>query len=95
MVKINWLGYIGYLNQLTNVILIEYSTNYVSIESTGIPSYRIGPWNSQPGPYYAAQGTVRNTLPRYPSANNGTLISVPVVSGVMINGVTIMDGQNG
>ena len=67
---LNSTGYTGYLNQLTNCIGIYYSTNYVYIQSTSIPSYSIGPsW--LPDPNNASQKNMFNIYPRYPSQNTG------------------------
>src|SRR5687767_9486590 len=44
----NTTGTTGYNNISADVQQVRYSDNYVYINSTGIPSYSIGPWPGNP-----------------------------------------------
>ncbi|MSR17903.1 MAG: YHYH protein [Phycisphaerales bacterium] len=46
--KLNTTGATGYNGILADVQSVQYSTNYVYVKATNIPSYTIGPWPGNP-----------------------------------------------
>lgn len=72
--KQNTTGAVGYNNLPADVQQVFYSTNYVYVKASGIPSYTIGPWAMNPN-VPANQSWVFK-IARFPVANNGTLTTV-------------------
>src|SRR5215510_10274212 len=62
--KINTTGAVGYHNITADVQQVRYSDNYVYVNSTGIPSYSIGPWPGNPNT--ASNQNYVFKIPRYP-----------------------------
>ncbi len=80
---------------LANVQKVQYSSDFVYVNSTGIPSYIIGPFlDGNP-----SQGTNQNNLykiTRNPVANTGTPTNTTGGNiGVFINGVALFDYRDG
>ena len=83
---LNTTGLTGYGGLPANVQLVRYSANYVYVSSSGIPSYTIGPWPSDPN-VPSNQGYVFK-IPRIPAVNAGTKTSTPLgAMAVWTNGV--------
>lgn len=74
-----------------NVQIVRYSNNYVYINSSGIPSYTVGPYLDR-NPALATNNNWLFQLPLNPTENSGTATATPLGPiGVLINGVPIYD----
>src|SRR5438876_9363197 len=88
--KINTTGAVGYNNILADVQQVRYSDNYVYVNTTGVPSYSIGPWPGNPNT--ASNQNYVFKIPRHPAQNTGTKTSTPLGPiGVWKNGVTMFN----
>jgi hypothetical protein len=86
----NTTGTTGYNNISADVQQVRYSDNYVYINSTGIPSYSIGPWPGNPNT--ASNQNYVFKIPRRPAENTGAKTSTPLGSiGVWKNGVVMFN----
>jgi hypothetical protein len=86
----NTTGATGYNNIAANVQQVRYSDNYVYINSTGIPSYSIGPWAGNPNT--ASNQNYVLKIPRHPVQNTGARTSTPLGAiGVWKNGVVMFN----
>lgn len=84
--KQNTTGVVGYNNIPADVSQVFYSTNFVYVKSSGIPSYNIGPWAMNPNVPTNQNWTFK--IARFPVPNTGTLTSVGNGQiGVFKNGV--------
>jgi hypothetical protein len=82
----NTSGAVGYNNLPADVQQVFYSTNYVYVKASGIPSYTIGPWAMNPNVPTNQSWVFK--IARFPVANNGTLTTVGGGQiGVFKNGV--------
>ena len=82
----NTTGAVGYNNLPADVQQVFYSTNYVYVKASGIPSYTIGPWAMNPNVPTNQSWVFK--IARFPVANNGTLTTVGGGQiGVFKNGV--------
>lgn len=82
----NTSGAVGYNNIPANVQQVFYSTGFVYVKCTGIPSYTIGPWAMNPNIPTNQNWTFKIT--RNPTPNTGTLTAVGGGQiGVFRNGV--------
>jgi hypothetical protein len=82
----NTSGIVGYNNIPADVQQVFYSTNFVYVKATGIPSYTIGPWAMNPNIPVNQNWTFKIT--RAPVPNTGTLTAVGGGQiGVFRNGV--------
>jgi hypothetical protein len=80
----------GYNNIAADVQQVRYSDNYVYINSTGIPSYGIGPWPGNPNT--ASNQSYVFKIPRHPVEQAGAKTSTPLGSiGVWRNGVVMFN----
>ena len=61
---------------LVNCQQVRYSTNWVYINATGIPSYPVGPFNGDGNPGQAGDQKVIYKLPLNPVENKGTKTSL-------------------
>ena len=90
---INSTGATGFGGIPSNVQRVQYSTGSVYVTCTGIPSYGIGPWPTNPN-------TARNQgfvfkLTRTPQRNTGTPTATPLGnSGVWTNGVAMFNPKD-
>jgi len=78
-----------------NVQIVRYSDDYVYVNSTGIPSYIVGPYEDG-NPILATNNDWLWQISRNPVENTGTKTATrlgPI--GVLINGVPIYDFQDG
>jgi len=90
----NTTGATGYNGITCNVQLVQYSASWVYVSCTGIPSYTIGPWASNPN--VATNQNFVFKFPRTPQANSGTLTTVGLGHiGVWTNGVSIFNPDDG
>ncbi len=90
----NTNGRVGYGNILADVQLVRYSDNYVYVDSTGIPTYDIGPWPGNPN-VPTNQNFVFKIV-RSPAINTGTKRSTPLGPiAVWMNGVAIFNALDG
>lgn len=84
--KQNTTGAVGYNNLPADVQQVFYSTNYVYVKASGIPSYTIGPWAMNPNVPTNQSWVFK--IARFPVANSGTLTTVGGGQiGVFKNGV--------
>lgn len=84
----------GYKGYLTNVIRIDYSAKFVYVYTNSIPSYSIGPWQSNPNDAMSKNFTFK--FPRVLRKNNGTAIQSPLGHiGLWLNGVSIYNADDG
>jgi hypothetical protein len=68
----NWLkstGMSSTYKTYTNVNKIQYSSQYVYVSASGIPSYSIGPWPNNPN--VASNQNYTFQFPRVPVNNTG------------------------
>lgn len=78
-----------------NVQQIRYSTNYVYVNSSGVPAYIVGPFLDG-NPSQATNNDWLFKIPRSPQQNTGTLTNTPLGAiGVWINGVLMYDYKDG
>ena len=84
--KQNTTGAVGYNNIPADVQQVFYSTNFVYVKASGIPSYTIGPWAMNPNLPVNQSWVFK--IARTPVPNTGTLTTVGGGQiGVFINGV--------
>jgi len=87
---INTTGQTGYNGILSNVQVVQYSTNYAYVSCTCIPGYSIGPWNGNPN--VASNQNFVFKITRNPVQNTGTLTTVGLGHiGVWSNGVSVFN----
>jgi hypothetical protein len=92
--QVNTTGQKGYDSILTNVQIVQYSTDNVYISCTCIPGYDIGPWG--PDPNIPANQNFVFQITRNPVQNTGTPVAVPLGhDGVWSNGVSIFNASDG
>ncbi len=85
---INTTGATGYAGLPANVQLVRYSASYVYVSASGIPSYSIGPWPSDPN--LPSNQSYVFKIPRLPTVNTGTKTSTPLgAMGSWTNGVPV------
>jgi len=90
----NTTGATGYNNILSNIQIVQYSTNNVYVSCTCIPDYSIGPWNGNPNT--ASNQNFVYKITRNPIQNNGTLTAVGLGhTGVWSNGVSVFNADDG
>jgi hypothetical protein len=81
---------------LVNCQQVRYSSNWVYINATGVPSYPVGPFNGDGNPGQAGNQNAIYKLPLNPAENKGTKTSLGLGTvGVFINGVSIFDYRDG
>jgi len=91
--KLNTTGATGFNNLPADVQQVRYSSNYVYINCSDVPSYTIGPWPNNPN-------TVTNQdfvfkIRRNPTQNTGTQTATGLGHiGVWINGVSIFNPKD-
>lgn len=84
----------GYGGIVTNVQQVQYSTNNVYVSASCIPSYSIGPWNSNPNTPVNQNFVYKFT--RNPQQNTGSPTTVGMGhTGVWTNGVSIFNVSDG
>lgn len=82
-------------NVLANVQSVQYSTNWVYVDATGIPAYITGPFQDG-NPSLATEQTGYFKLPLNPVKNTGTPTATTAGNiGVFINGVALFDYRDG
>jgi hypothetical protein len=92
--KQNTSGAVGYNNIPADVQQVFYSTNFVYVKATGIPSYTIGPWAMNPNIPVNQNWSFK--IPRFPVQNTGTLTAIGNGQiGVFINGVVAFNAGDG
>lgn len=80
---------------LANVQTVKYSTNFVYVNCTGIPSYVIGPYLDG-NPNQGADNANLYKIPLVPVANTGSLSpTTGGTIGIFINGVSLFDYRDG
>ena len=80
---------------LVNCQQVQYSSNWVYVNASGMPSYKIGPYLDN-NPNQAGNQNAIFRLPLNPTENNGT--KTPTQGGnigIFINGVTMFDFRDG
>jgi hypothetical protein len=78
-----------------NVQKVRYSTDFTYVNSSGIPSYIVGPYLDG-NPALATNNAWLFKIPRNPVENTGTLTSTPFGAiGMFINGVPMYDYKDG
>jgi len=83
----------GYSGITADVDKVQYSTSYVYVHTSGIPSYSIGPWTNNPNKPANMDAT-------YKISRNPTVASTKTATpmghmGVLINGVALYNPQDG
>ncbi|MFN0216497.1 MAG: YHYH protein [Saprospiraceae bacterium] len=82
-------------NVLANVQSVQYSTNWVYVDATGIPAYITGPFQDG-NPSFATEQTGYFKLTLNPTKNTGTPTATNAGNiGVFINGVALFDYRDG
>lgn len=90
----NTTGQIGYNGLPANVQMVRYSANNVYVNSSGIPSYTIGPWPQNPNMPTNQNYLVR--IPRTAVPQTGTTTNTPLGKiGMWINGLPIYNPLDG
>lgn len=90
----NTTGQTGYNGILSNVQLVQYSTDNVYVSCTCIPGYDIGPWAGNPN--IPANQNFVFKITRHPVANTGTATVTGLGHiGVWTNGVSIFNPKDG
>lgn len=91
---INTTGQTGYGGILSNVQIVQYSTNNVYVSCTCIPGYSIGPWAGNPN--IPSNQNFVYKITRNPQQNTSTLTSVGLGHiGVWSNGVSVFNVSDG
>ena len=81
-------------NVAANVQAVQYSTNFVYVNTTGIPAYVTGPFLGNPSLATSQNAIFKIAL--NPTANTGTLSSTTGGNiGIFINGVALFDYRDG
>ncbi|CAF0723058.1 unnamed protein product [Brachionus calyciflorus] len=84
----------GYKGFRTNIYKIEYSSNYVYVQTNSIPSHSIGPWSSNPNDASGKNYTFK--IPLNPTENTGAKTETPLGHiGLWINGVSVYNADDG
>lgn len=82
-------------NVLANVQMVRYSTNWVYVNTNGIPSYVTGPFLDG-NPSLASSQNAIFKIPLNPTQNTGTPTSTTGGNiGIFINGVALFDYRDG
>jgi hypothetical protein len=82
-------------NVLANVQTVQYSTNWVYVQATGIPAYITGPFLDG-NPSLASAQTGYFKIPQNPVQNTGNPTNTTGGNiGVFINGVALFDYRDG
>ena len=77
----------------TNVNKIQYSSQYVYVSASGIPSYTIGPWPSNPT--VASNQNYTFQFPRVPMVNTGNKISTSLGNiAILTNGIGVFNAND-
>jgi len=91
---INTTGDVGYNNIPSNVQQVQYSTSNVYVSANCIPSYTIGPWQSNPNTPTNQNFVFKIT--RNPVQNTGSPIATSLGHiGIWSNGVSIFNAKDG
>ena len=94
---LSWIkstGY-GYSGILTNIDTVEFSSNYVSIHSSGIPSYSTGPWSNSSEIPLAQNVTFKISRNIDKRNSPATKIKAAQKVGILVNGVGIYNSNDG
>lgn len=81
---------------LVNCQQVRYSTNWVYVNATGMPAYKVGPFSGDGNPNQAGNQNAIFKLPLNPTVNTGT--KTPTSGGnigIFINGVAMFDYRDG
>lgn len=81
---------------LVNCQQVRYSTNWVYINATGMPAYKVGPFTGDGNPNQAGDQNAIFKIPLNPTENTGT--KTPTSGGnigIFINGVAMFDFRDG
>lgn len=90
---INPGGDTGYAGILSNVQLVQYSSDNVYISCTCIPGYDIGPWPGNPN--IPVNQNFVYAITRHPKKNTGTPVAIGLGHiGVWTNGVSIFNASD-
>lgn len=82
-------------NILVNCQQVRYSTNWVYVDTKGIPAYKVGPYLDG-NPSQASNQNAIFRFPLNPTANTGTKTATNAGNiGVFINGVAMFDYRDG
>jgi hypothetical protein len=89
---VNCDGTTGYQGILADVQEVNYDTNNVYVESTGIPSHSIGPWQNNPN--QAQQQSHVFRIPRTPQPATNHIDTPLGPIGVFVNGVPMFNAED-
>ena len=90
---VNCDGSTGYHNIFADVELVRYNANNVYVDSTGIPSHPIGPWQGNPNDATEQDHLFR--IPRSPQPASNNLATPLGPIGVFVNGVPMFNAEDG
>lgn len=83
-------------NILVNCQMVRYSENYVYVNATGIPAYKVGPFTGDGNTNNAGNQNAIFKFPLTPTQNTGTLTPTNAGNiGIFINGVAMFDYRDG
>lgn len=81
---------------LVNCQLVRYSTDWVYVSTTGVPSYPVGPFTGDGNPNQAGNQNATFKFPLNPTENTGTKTATSGGNiGVFRNGVAMFDFRDG
>ncbi len=83
-------------NILVNCQMVRYSDNWVYVNATGIPAYKVGPFTGDGNTNNAGNQNAIFKIPLNPTENTGT--ATPTTAGnigIFINGVAMFDYRDG
>jgi hypothetical protein len=91
--KMNTTGATGYGGHVADVTLVRYSTNFVYVTCSGIPSYPIGPWAGSPNTPTNGNWVYKLTLNPTPATGTGTAVGLGHV-GVLLDGTSFFNSRD-
>lgn len=81
---------------LVNCQQVRYSSNWVYVNATGMPAYKVGPFTGDGNPNQAGNQNAIFKFPLNPTQNTGTPTATQGGNiGVFINGVAMFDYRDG
>ncbi len=92
--RVNLTGAIGFNNLTADVQQVRYSSTYVYVNSSSVPSYSIGPWMGSPNTVTNQNFSFR--ISRTPVVKTGTKTPTGLGNiGIWVNGVGIFNYSDG
>ena len=92
--RVNLTGAVGFNNLAADVQQVRYSSTYVYVNSSSVPSYSIGPWMGSPNTVINQNFSFR--ILRTPVVKTGTKTPTGLGNiGIWVNGVGIFNYSDG